>query len=387
MSNRSQGNNQENFRRDFLRGSLILAAVPAGLATPVTHAAGQTPALLPRQIKLGLLGCGRRGVQLAKSALNSKVADCRLTGLADIFADRVQQSYRTLNGGFVDKLNIDSSARHTGLHAAQLLASSDVDAVIVAAATAGRQQQVAVLLQAGKQVLAECPGAVSVDALDQLCSMTSELSNQSSLFWAMPHRYQPFFLSQIEQLNQGAIGDPLLARIEINRTLETPRPARPGHEFEHRLRNWQFDRLLGGHPWFQHSMVALDLVNCVVGELPRAVTGRETSNSWEVEFRYPRGLALTCRVNRVEQPAMVSTLVQVQGTRGWCDLNKGKLYDVNNRLTWNASGSPVDLGPMVDTWLSAIAGSPYLVSRCTSPSELASNRSALEGQRFLSPQA
>src|SRR3989304_2238509 len=79
-------------RREFLRGMGQPAATSAFLA-----------AVLPRiyagednTIKVALVGCGGRGAGAAANAMASKSGPIKLVAMADIFAHRLERSYKGL---------------------------------------------------------------------------------------------------------------------------------------------------------------------------------------------------------------------------------------------------------------------------------------------------
>jgi predicted dehydrogenase len=79
-------------RRQFLKttGRLAAASALSGVAIPYVHAAAGDA------IQLALVGCGGRGTGAAKDALSVKNGPIKLVAMADLFADRLNSSYRTL---------------------------------------------------------------------------------------------------------------------------------------------------------------------------------------------------------------------------------------------------------------------------------------------------
>ena len=78
-------------RRDFLKTSTAVGAALAGsLAVPRTVHAG-----VDQTLRIGLIGCGGRGTGAAANAL---AADpyTKIVAMADTFADRLQQSKKSL---------------------------------------------------------------------------------------------------------------------------------------------------------------------------------------------------------------------------------------------------------------------------------------------------
>lgn len=353
--NSSPRKNSTDNRRDFLRESLMLAAMPAGLAGGLVQAAVQAQVAAPvAELKLGLLGCGRRGLQLTKAALASQNAKVRLAAMADLFADRIQQTYRTLNSSFADQLEITSATRLTGMRAAELLAGSDVDAVLVTAASGVRPQQVRLLTEAGKHVFVECPVAVDREGIEALTAIAENASHRGvSVYAGSNYPHQPFYASLVEQLRQGIIGELLIGQAIHHRSVEAAIVGeRRTSDHELRWRNWQRDQRLGGHPHLADLSNSLSLFNWIANDLP--VKLGSSSPDSQVDFVYPRGLRLNCQFVSEASSSHPTTVMQIQGTRGWCDITRGRIYDSANRLIGSASGSPSDVQPMIDAWLSML---------------------------------
>lgn len=79
-------------RRDLLKatGGAVAASALAGVAIPLVHAAES------HTVQLALVGCGGRGTGAAENALLVKNGPTKLVAMADVFADRLNGSYRTL---------------------------------------------------------------------------------------------------------------------------------------------------------------------------------------------------------------------------------------------------------------------------------------------------
>lgn len=334
----------------------MLAAMPAGLAGGLVQSAVQAHASPPIvELKLGLLGCGRRGLQLTKAALASPSARVRLVALADLFADRIQQTYRTLNSNWADQLEITSATRLTGMRAAELLAGSDVDAVLVAAASGVRPQQVRLLTEAGKHVFVECPVAVDREGVESLTEIAENAAARAVCVHAgSPYPHQPFFASLVEQLHQGIIGDLLIGQAIHHRSAEVAISGeRRTSDHELRWRNWQRDPRLGGHPNLADLSNSLSLFNWIAGDMPVKLGPLSRDN--QVDFVYPRGLRFNCQFVAQASSSHPASVMQIQGTRGWCDIARGRIYDSSNLLIGSASGSPSDVQPMIDGWLSMLS--------------------------------
>lgn len=100
-------------RRNFLRqtGTLVAASALAATAIPHVHAAEDNT------IQIALIGCGGRGTGAATNALNVKRGPVKLVAMADVFEDRLNQSYTNLQNAFTDRVDVPQDRRFLGFDA------------------------------------------------------------------------------------------------------------------------------------------------------------------------------------------------------------------------------------------------------------------------------
>lgn len=87
----SNSNNQTS-RREFIKttGKIAAASALAGVSIPYVHAAGSD------LIRVALIGCGGRGTGAASQALSTKGGPIKLVAMADVFEDKLNNSYQNL---------------------------------------------------------------------------------------------------------------------------------------------------------------------------------------------------------------------------------------------------------------------------------------------------
>ena len=85
----NESSNSLSTRREFIKttGRIAAASALAGVALPSVHAAGSD------MIRVALIGCGGRGTGAANDALNSQGGAVKLVAMADVFHDRLNNSY------------------------------------------------------------------------------------------------------------------------------------------------------------------------------------------------------------------------------------------------------------------------------------------------------
>jgi len=112
----SETTNKNTSRRDFLKNTGRIAATSAlvtGIA-PTLYAGGSNT------INVALIGCGGRGSGAAANALKVPGrGPIKLVAMADVFQDRLDNSYRNLKAGFGDKVDVPKEQRFLGFDAYQ----------------------------------------------------------------------------------------------------------------------------------------------------------------------------------------------------------------------------------------------------------------------------
>ena len=86
--------NTEISRRELGKrvGQVAAVSALAGIAIPSVYAASDST------IQVVLVGCGGRGTGAAGDALRAKGVNMKLVAMADVFKDRLDRSFGTLNG-------------------------------------------------------------------------------------------------------------------------------------------------------------------------------------------------------------------------------------------------------------------------------------------------
>ena len=97
-------------RRDFLKttGTVAAASALSGVAIPAVHAAES------HLIQVALVGCGGRGTGAASNALSVNNGPIKLVAMADVFKDRLDDSYENLKKAHSDKLDVPEDRKFIG---------------------------------------------------------------------------------------------------------------------------------------------------------------------------------------------------------------------------------------------------------------------------------
>ncbi len=100
-------------RRDFLKDAGKVAAVTtlAGMNVPLVHA-GQDST-----IQVALVGCGGRGTGAAANALSTKSGPIKLVAMADVFPDKLSNSFDELKKDFPAQVEVSEDRKFLGFDA------------------------------------------------------------------------------------------------------------------------------------------------------------------------------------------------------------------------------------------------------------------------------
>ncbi|RMG34621.1 MAG: gfo/Idh/MocA family oxidoreductase [Planctomycetota bacterium] len=146
------------------RGFLADAAATAGAAALVANAGVYAYAGENNTIRLALVGCGGRGTGAASNAMSVKHGPVKLVAMADVFEDRLANSYRALSRRHEKQVDVPDDRKFIGFdayrHAMDCLGPGDV--VILTTPPAFRWVHFTYAIQKGINVFMEKP--VTVDA-------------------------------------------------------------------------------------------------------------------------------------------------------------------------------------------------------------------------------
>ncbi|MGZ5424403.1 MAG: Gfo/Idh/MocA family protein, partial [Candidatus Aminicenantales bacterium] len=154
-------------RREFM-AKAGAAALSATILPPGLVRGSQANA----KIGLGLVGCGGRGVWLAK--LFQKNGGYAITGVADYFKDRADAAGAALG--------VPESRRFTGLSGYKRLLESGVDAVAVETPPYFHPEQAAAGVDAGAHVYLAKPVAVDVPGCRSIAKSGAKATGKKRAF-------------------------------------------------------------------------------------------------------------------------------------------------------------------------------------------------------------
>lgn len=172
-------------RRTFLKALSLGATL-----SPFMLKAKSTSPPTPR-LKVGLIGCGGRGLGALRQVLLSDENIC-LWALGDVFPQKVQYANKLFSKAFSGKVSLEDSRCFVGLDAYQKVLESGVDIVLLTAPPGFRPQHFEAAVHARVHIFAEKPIAVDMAGVHRIQqalikAQNNELSIQHGFCW----RYSP----------------------------------------------------------------------------------------------------------------------------------------------------------------------------------------------------
>jgi predicted dehydrogenase len=337
------GSSSHASRRDFLKGAsaatVLLGSGPLG---HVAHARGADT------IRVGLIGCGGRGTGAAINATNAGT-DVRVTALADLFRERLDEARGTLKAQRPAQADVPDNRCFVGFDAASKLIQSDVDVVLIAPASHFTPAILQMAVAAGKHVFCEKPHGIDVPGLKIAATACEEarskgLSVVSGLCW----RYDRGVQETMKRIHDGAIGKVVAIQETYVSRPYVVRERVAGHtEIESQFWNWYHFNWLSGDQTSQQLIHSLDKASWALGDRPPlqawGMGGRQTCleprygdqlDHQAVVFEYPDGVRVFgfCRD---QDDCHTETSDMVLGTRGRCDVLKNTIEGATN---WRYDG-------------------------------------------------
>jgi len=323
-------------RRHFLRTTAAVSgsvlAIPRG-----AHAAGSDI------LKVGLIGCGGRGTGAAANAINADPG-VRIVVMADAFADRMNGALKVLQKRYSDRVDVDPSRCFAGFDAYKELIASEVDVVLLAAPPQFRPKHLAAAIEAGKHVFAEKPVGVDANGVRSVLG-TCELARKkklcivSGLCW----RYDTVIRETMKRIHDGAIGDIVAIQSTRNLGFLWHRGRQPEWtEMEFQMRNWYYFTWLSGDHNVEQQIHGIDKCSWVMRDKPPvkawAISGRQVRTDLKygniydhhaVVYEYDDGARFYALAR--QQPGCFNDYSEVlMGTKGRCDLQKGRIVGETN---------------------------------------------------------
>jgi myo-inositol 2-dehydrogenase / D-chiro-inositol 1-dehydrogenase len=256
-------------------------------------------------IRVGLLGCGGRGTEDATTLIDTGGA--RVVALADMFQDQLDIARKHFD-------EMQQAKGYPALDGSQLfvgpdsyygiLASKEVDAVVIATPPYYHPKHLEAAVMAGKHVYLEKPVAVDVPGALKVMEIGKRAEGKLSLDVGFQIRDCPPFVELVKRIHNGALGNIVCGEAHYL-TGYIERPAWPkASPVERRLRNWVYDRALSGDIIVEQNIHVIDICNWILKSHPlkaSATGGRQgrpandgdAFGNYNVVFYYPDNIYVT----------------------------------------------------------------------------------------------
>ena len=158
-------------------------------------------------VRVALLGCGGRGTEDATNMIDTGGA--RVVALGDLFQDQLDKARDNFNKIQQDKgyPSLDASQLFVGPNAFhEIVASKEVDAIVIATPPYYHPQHLEAAIAAGKHVYLEKPVAVDVPGALKVIEIGKRAQGKLSLDVGFQIRDCPPFVEMVKRIHGGALG-------------------------------------------------------------------------------------------------------------------------------------------------------------------------------------
>ncbi len=281
-------------RREFIGGAVAAAGFmiikPQSVRGTTANSA----------IRLGLLGCGRRGTGVATSFATN--TNTRVTALTDLFQDQLDAAKQHFDGVAAKQgyAGVDPKLMFRGPRAFQEIANcKDVDLIQISTPDFFHPEHLEAVVAAGKHLYCEKPAAVDVAGAMRILEAGKKAEGRLSLEVGFQIRSAPPYVELVKRIHSGAIGRIACAAAYYHATHIDYPPRNPNASpLELRIRNFFWDRVLSGDTIVDQTIHVIDICNWVLKAHPLKAVGvggrnlinSDWGNTWDhfdVVFTYP----------------------------------------------------------------------------------------------------
>ena len=331
-------------RREFLSG-----AAAAGFMIIQPQSVRGTTA--NSAIRLGLLGCGRRGTGVATSFATNTSA--RVVALADLFQDQLDAGKKHFDEVAVHQgyAGVDPTMMFRGPHAFNEIANcKEVDMVQISTPDFFHPEHLEAVVTAGKHAYCEKPVAVDVSGAKRILESGRKADGRLSLDVGFQIRSAPPYVELVRRIHSGAIGRIACGAAYYHATHINYPPRNPNASpLELRIRNFFWDRVLSGDTIVDQTIHVIDVCNWVLKAHPlkaiasggRNLVNADWGNTWDhfaMVFTYPDDVQVS-----INQFAGGDALWDVSerffGTKGVAEAHYSGVVGIYGDEPWEWEGS------------------------------------------------
>jgi predicted dehydrogenase len=228
-------------RRNFLKttGQVAAASALTGVAIPSVHAGEDNT------LQVALVGCGGRGTGAAANALATRSGPIKLVAMADVFKDRLDESFEDLKKDQGDKVDVPDDRKFIGFDAYQKAMDclKEGDVVIFATPPAFRWVHFGYAIQKGLHTFMEKPVTVDGPTTKKMLALGEEAKKKNlKVGVGLMCRHCEVREELFHRIKDGQIGDLILLRAyrqtgPVGSALTEPKPSDIS-ELEYQIRKF-----------------------------------------------------------------------------------------------------------------------------------------------------
>jgi predicted dehydrogenase len=198
-------------RRTFLKNAGRAAAATTLVASMVPH----VHAAENNTLKVVLIGCGGRGTGAAANALSVKQCPIKLVAMADVFTDRLSESYKSIKREFGAQVDVPEDRRFLGFDAYQKAMDclSPGDIAIFTTPLAFRWVHFGYAIQKGLNVFMEKPLTADGPTSRKMLALADSAAEKNlKVGVGLMSRHNRGMQELAKRIHGGEIGDIILLR-------------------------------------------------------------------------------------------------------------------------------------------------------------------------------
>lgn len=300
-------------------------------------------------IRLGLLGCGRRGTHVATSFANNTSA--RVVALADLFQDQLDKGKKHFDAVAAQHAysGIDPKLMFRGPRAYQALANCpDIDMVQISTPDIFHPGHLEAVVDAGKHVYCEKPVAVDVTGCKRVLQIGEKVQNRFSLDIGFQCRHAPPYAELARRVQGGALGNIACGAAYYQSTGAFYPPYPDASPLERRIRTFFWDRVISGGILVDQSIHLVDLCNWMLEAHPLKAMGtggrkvrEDSGNCWDhydLILTYPNDVHLNLNSFQAGK-ALSDVSIRLFGAKGVAELHYLGVVGIYGEEPWEWEGS------------------------------------------------
>lgn len=318
-------------RRSFMKR----AAVPTFLyLKPSTVFGSQANSA----VEVGVVGCGGRGIYIGRMFLDD--GNVRIAALADPIPSQMD--------ALASELKLAKPRTYGGLNGYRDLAASKLDAIVIESPPYFHPEQAAAAVDAGKHVFLAKPVAVDVPGCRSIIETGRKARGRLNTWVDFQTRMRPLYQEAFRRVQRGDIGAPVVAHIAYHNSPQIFRTNPADTPLQHRLRNWNLDRVLTGEIIVEQDIHMIDVADWFLGAHPLEAAGRlgfapagrqgDMADFFSVQYLYPDGVAADFIGTRFAG-GYRDQCVRIQGTRGTVDSHYMGAVNIVGANPWKGAES------------------------------------------------